>query len=223
MVKFSEIKGFTFDMDGVLADTAKFHTVAWRQLAEKLGVTWNDDLQERLKGIDRMGSLNMILAEGNLENQYSQEQKEALAAEKNDNYRQLISTLTPSDVLPGMQAFLDSLKANGYLMSVASASKNAPFILDKLGLADYFVGVVDPASLHAGKPDPEIFVRAGELLKLAPEQLIGLEDSAAGIQSINGAGQTSLGIGNPQVLSEADLNFESTAEVTLAAIQAKLG
>ena len=121
-----------------------------------------------------------------------------------------------------MADFIKELNDKGYKASVASASKNAPFILDQLGLTDSFVGIVDPATLHAGKPDPEIFVRAAEILNLPPEQVIGLEDAASGIQAINGAGEVSLGIGNAEILHDADIRFESTADVTLANIAAKL-
>ena len=222
MAKFSDIKGFAFDLDGVIADTARFHGEAWHQTADEVGTTWTPELAESLKGISRMASLQMILDAGDHADDCSQADKEALAEKKNHNYQQLISTLTENDILPGMKDFIQSAKAAGYTMSVASASKNAPMILDHLGLTEYFVGIVDPATLTKGKPDPEIFVRAAEVLHLDPENVIGLEDSAAGISSINGAGETSLAIGDPDVLSEADLNFESTSEVTLANIEAKM-
>ncbi|KAF0426266.1 beta-phosphoglucomutase [Pediococcus acidilactici] len=222
MAKFSDIKGFAFDLDGVIADTARFHDEAWHQIADEVGTTWTPELAEGLKGISRMASLQMILDAGNNANDFSQADKEALAEKKNHIYQQLISTLTEDDILPGMKDFIQSAKAAGYTMSVASASKNAPMIIDHLGLTEYFVGIVDPATLTKGKPDPEIFVRAAEVLHLDPENVIGLEDSVAGISSINGAGETSLAVGIPDVLSGADLNFESTSEVTLANIEAKM-
>lgn len=219
-MKFEELKGFAFDLDGVIADTAKFHSQAWHQTADKVGTTWTPELQEALKGVSRMDSLEMILKAGGRENDYTQAEKEALAAEKNENYGKLIATLTPDDILPGMKAFLDELIANGYKLSLASASKNAPKILKYLGLTDYFVGIVDPATLHAGKPDPEIFARAAEILDLPANQVAGLEDSSAGIESINGAGELSIGIGSQ--LTAAKVKFNSTAEVSLANIKAAL-
>ena len=222
MTKFSEIKGFAFDLDGVITDTAKFHTQAWHALADQVNVTWTPELQESLKGIDRMGSLEMILKAGNKQDDYTHDEKVALASWKNNHYVELISGLTPDDILPEMADFIKELNDKGYKASVASASKNAPFILDQLGLTDSFVGIVDPATLHAGKPDPEIFVRAAEILNLPPEQVIGLEDAASGIQAINGAGEVSLGIGNAEILHDADIRFESTADVTLANIAANL-
>lgn len=220
-MKFADLKGFAFDLDGVIADTAKFHSQAWHQTADEVGTTWTPELQEALKGVSRMDSLEMILKAGGHENDYTQEEKEALAAKKNENYGKLIATLTPDDILPGMKAFLDELRDKGYKLSLASASKNAPKILGYLGLTDYFVGIVDPATLHAGKPDPEIFARAAEILDLPANQVAGLEDSGAGIKSINGAGELSIGIGSQ--LSEAAVKFDSTADVSLANIEKALG
>ncbi|BDR56638.1 beta-phosphoglucomutase [Xylocopilactobacillus apis] len=223
MTNFNEIKGFAFDLDGVITDTAKFHAQAWQQVADKVGTNWTEDLADGLKGISRMDSLEMILKAGGHENDYSQAEKEKLAAEKNDNYVQLIKTLTPDDILPGMLDFIKSLQASGYKMSLASVSLNAPVILKSLGLTDAFEGIVNPASLKKGKPDPEIYVRAAEVMKLDPKQVIGVEDAAAGVTAINGANETSLGIGNSDVLHEADLIFPDTAAVTIEAIKEKMG
>ncbi|GAK47133.1 beta-phosphoglucomutase [Secundilactobacillus oryzae JCM 18671] len=219
-MKFEDIKGFAFDLDGVIADSARLHSKAWHQTADTVGTTWTPELAENLKGVSRMDSLEMILKAGGHENEYTQAQKEELATAKNTQYLELVKTLTPDDVLPGMKAFLDELKANGYKMSVASASKNAPTILKQLKVMDYFEGIVDPAKLHAGKPDPEIFSLAADVLGLAPANVAGLEDSGAGIQSINAAGELSIGIGSE--LSEAAVRFDRTDEVSLAAIKAKL-
>ncbi|MCB6839977.1 beta-phosphoglucomutase [Weissella viridescens] len=213
-MEFTDIKGVAFDLDGVLADTAKFHTQAWRQLAERLGVKWTPQLQEDLKGIDRMGSLTLILKAGGLENQYTSDEQRDLAEQKNAAYKKLIATLTPVDILPGMQAFLDELKEHDYKLSVASASKNAPAILERLGLSDYFEGIVDPATLTAGKPDPEIFERAAEILHLDPTQVMGLEDSKAGIESIRGAHELAIGIGVP-----GDVTFDTTSDISLNQIK----
>ncbi|KAI3473796.1 hypothetical protein Pfo_030931 [Paulownia fortunei] len=167
-----------------ITDTAKFHEQAWHDLATSLNVPWSAELGRQLKGISRMDSLNMILAEGGHENDYTDDEKSAFAAQKNQHYVALIQALTPSDILPGMTEFLAEIKREGYVASVASASKNAPTILKKLGIMADFVGIVDPATLSHGKPDPEIFTKAGELLKLQPTQIIGLEDASAGVQAI---------------------------------------
>ncbi len=219
-MQFEQIKGFAFDLDGVIADTARFHGQAWHQVADKVGTPWTKELADGLKGVSRMDSLEMILKTGGHENDYSQDEKVKLATEKNDNYLKLVATLTPADILPGMKAFLDELKAAGYSLVLASASKNASKVLQYLQLADYFEGIVDPASLSHSKPDPEIYVRAAELLQLPASQVAGVEDAQAGIQAINGAGELSIGIGAN--LHDADVRFDSTADISLANIKKQL-
>ncbi|BDR58753.1 beta-phosphoglucomutase [Xylocopilactobacillus apicola] len=222
MVTFSEISGFAFDLDGVITDTAKFHAMAWQQVAEQVGTKWTSQLADNLKGIDRMTSLEMILKAGGHETEYSDTEKEQLADEKNHNYVNLIKTLTPDDILPGMLDFIQSLHQNHYKLALASVSRNAPVILERLGLTDSFEGIVDPASLKLGKPDPEIYIRAAEVMHLDPDKVIGVEDAAAGVTSINKAGETSLGIGDAKILHEANLIFANTKEVTLQAIKEKM-
>ncbi|WP_119326139.1 beta-phosphoglucomutase [Companilactobacillus musae] len=219
MVKFEQIKGFIFDLDGVIANTSTYHAEAWHQLADKLGVTWTDDLANQLKGVGRMDSLNMILEYGGKLNDYTEDEKIQLAAEKNDNYLKLLETLDKSQILPGMEEFIEDIADHNYLISLASSSKNSPRVLEKLGLSQYFNAKVDPATLKHGKPDPEIYVRGAEVLNLRPEECIGLEDAIAGVKSINGAGETSVGIGDANLLHEADINFANTSEVTLANIK----
>lgn len=220
MVGFKDIKGFVFDLDGVITDTAVFHSQAWQQVANKVGVQWDDQVADELKGISRMASLNLILARAHKENQYTAAEKLALATEKNDNYLALVQQMTAKNVLPGIVSFLAEIEDHGYLLSLASASKNAPLVLSKLGLSHYFTKSVDPTSLQKGKPDPEIFRRGAELLNLNPAACIGVEDAAAGVQSINDAGETSIGIGDSQILSAADINFSDTSKLTLENIEA---
>lgn len=221
-MNFSDVKGFAFDLDGVIADTARFHGEAWHQIADEVGTTWTAALAEKLKGISRMESLQMILDASNKNYTFSQQEKEKLAENKNFNYQQLISKLNEDDILPGMKKFIESLKLSGYRMVIASASKNAPLILENLGLTDYFDGIVNPDSLTKGKPDPEIFIRAAEVMQLDPKYVIGLEDSSAGIESINAAGEISLAIGDADILKNSDLNFSSTSEITINNIKNKL-
>lgn len=216
-MNFSDIKGFAFDLDGVIADTARFHGQAWHQLADKVGTKWTDELANNLKGVGRMDSLEMILKAGGHENDYTQDQKVALATEKNDNYLKLVATLTPKDILPGMKDFLDELKAAGYHIVLASASKNAPKVLKYLKLTDYFEGIVDPATLSKSKPDPEIYTRSAELMNLPANEVAGVEDAQAGVDSINAAGELSIGIGAN--LKGADIKFNSTSEVSLDALK----
>jgi beta-phosphoglucomutase len=222
MTEFSNIKGFAFDLDGVITDTAKFHDQAWHALANRVGAPWSEELSDKLKGISRMDSLEMILAAGGLEAQYTQAEKEELAASKNAEYVELIKQIKPTDILPGIKEFLDEAKAGDYKMSIASASKNAPAILNALEITDYFVGIVDPATLTLGKPDPEIFTKAGEILELDPSQIVGFEDAAAGVLSIKGAGMTALGIGESAKESDPQLWVADTSEISLKEIEKQL-
>ncbi|KRL68461.1 beta-phosphoglucomutase [Companilactobacillus versmoldensis] len=219
MVQFSNIKGFVFDLDGVIADTSIYHSKAWHQLADELGVKWSDQLADDLKGVSRMDSLELILKTGGKQNDYTQEQKEAYAAKKNTNYLDLLKGMDATAILPGISDFLKDLAKHNYKLSLASASKNSPFVLKQLGLADYFEKKVDPATLKHGKPDPEIFAHGAEVLDLKPEECIGIEDAKVGVESINGAHETSIGIGDPKILHEADINFEDTSKLTLDNIE----
>lgn len=167
-----------------------------------------------------MDSLELILKAGGHENEYTQEQKEALATEKNDNYIKLVETLTPADILPGMKSLLDELKDNGYHIVLASASKNAPKVLKYLQITDYFEGIVDPAKLSHGKPDPEIYSEAAKLMNLPANQVAGLEDAQAGVESINRAGEVSIGFGAS--LKDAAVKFDDTSEVSLVAIKEQM-
>lgn len=219
MVKFDEIKGFAFDLDGVIADTAKFHGQAWHKIADQVGTQWTPELAESLKGISRMDSLELILKAGGVAAKYTPEEKERLAAQKNANYLELIKQLTPADILPGMAAFLDELQAAGYKLVLASASKNAPVILRQLGLADVFADVVDPTTLKAGKPAPDIYLAAAAKMNLAPANVAGVEDASAGVAAIKAAGELAIGIG---ALPQADVQFKDTSAVSLARLRARL-
>ena len=208
-------KGFVFDLDGVITDTAKFHYIAWKELADSIGITIDLDFNEKLKGIGRMDSLERILAYGGKENDFTNEQKEEMAAKKNANYVKLLEDLSPKDLLPGVKKFLDEAREKNVPCSLASASKNAPFILKKLEVFDYFDAIVDPESLHKGKPDPEIFVRAAELINIDPKDAIGFEDAEAGIEGIKKAGMYAIGLQASEPLVEADMTISSFDEINV--------
>lgn len=215
------IKGFVFDLDGVITDTAKYHYAAWKQVAhDELGIDINPTVNERLKGVSRMDSLNVILKFGGKENAYTDTEKLEYATEKNDLYKSLIKQMTPADILPGISNFLKAITKAGYPMSLASASRNAPYIIDRLGLAEYFSAIVDPATLTKGKPDPEIFEKAADLIHTPYANTVGLEDAVAGIEGIQAAGMFAVGVGKPEVLGKADLLFPDTAHLDLAKIEA---
>lgn len=212
------LKGIIFDLDGVITDTAEFHFLAWQKLGEKIGITFDRAFNENLKGISRMDSLDRILAYGNKENNYTQAEKEALAHEKNEHYKQLIQQISPEDLLPGIASFIKACQEKELRLALASASKNGPTILTSLGLADVFEVVVDPATLRKGKPDPEIFLQAAESLGLDPSECAGVEDAEAGIEAINRAGMFSVGVGTTEAMSEADLFVEDTIDLNLEEI-----
>jgi len=191
-----------FDLDGVLTDTAHYHYLAWKRLADSLGIAFDEAANEHLKGIDRMGSLDLIL--GDAAPAYSIERKLALADEKNDHYRQLIATMSPADLLPGARAALHAVRAAGLKTGLASVSKNASTVLERLGITNLFDDIVDAATIVRSKPDPEIFLTAAAHLAVDPPRCLGVEDAIAGVRAIKAAGMTALGIGDPAVLVEAD-------------------
>ena len=209
-------KGLVFDLDGVITDTAKFHYIAWKNMAEKLGIIIDEKFNEQLKGISRTESLERILEFGGKADAYTEEEKEKLAAQKNTEYVELLEELTPADILPGLLSILDQAEALGMKSSIASASKNAPHILEKLGIKERFAHIVDPNTLIKGKPDPEIFVRAAEAIGIKPEEAIGFEDAQAGIEGIKGANMFAVGVSVGEPLHGADLIINSLEEIDLA-------
>lgn len=212
------VKGLIFDLDGVITDSAEYHYQAWKNLAEKLGIKIDREFNEQLKGISRMDSLERILVYGNVADQYSEAEKEILAAEKNNEYVELIKDITPKDLLPGINTLLHEAKAAGLKLALASASKNGPMILKRLEIAELFEQVVDPSLLAMGKPDPEIFMRGAEQLALSPEVCVGIEDAEAGISAINAAGMFSVGVGDEDSMKAANYRVKATSELTLANI-----
>lgn len=209
-------KGLVFDLDGVITDTAKFHYIAWKNMAEKLGIIIDEKFNEQLKGISRTESLERILEFGGKADAYTEEEKEKLAAQKNTEYVELLEELTPADILSGLLSVLDQAEALGMKSSIASASKNAPHILEKLGIKERFAHIVDPNTLVKGKPDPEIFVRAAEAIGIKPEEAIGFEDAQAGIEGIKGANMFAVGVSVGEPLHGADLIINSLEEIDLA-------
>jgi beta-phosphoglucomutase len=199
----SRFKAVIFDLDGVITDTAHYHFLAWQKLAESEGVPFDAAFNEQLKGIDRMGSLDLILA--GAARGYTPEQKLALADTKNRHYVELIAAMSADDLLPGAVAALDAVRAAGLKIGLASVSKNAFAVLDYLGIRDRFDDVVDAATLTYGKPHPEIFLTAARHLAVDPADCLGVEDAVAGVASIKGAGMFALGIGNPKILRQADI------------------
>ncbi|MCE3203862.1 beta-phosphoglucomutase [Paenibacillus sonchi] len=206
------LEAVIFDLDGVITDTAEYHYLAWQALADELGVPFSREKNERLKGVSRLESLDIVLEDSGLS--LPEAAKLRLAEQKNDHYREMIGRITPADLLPGVPELLDSLRERGILVGLASASLNAPVILERLGAAHWFQAIADPAGLRKGKPDPEIFLQAAELLGVTPGNCIGVEDAAAGIAAIKAAGMKAVGIGSPAQLGDADLLLPRAAELS---------
>ena len=214
-------KGFVFDLDGVITDTAKYHYIAWKELASEIGIEIDLKFNEQLKGISRMDSLERILTLGNKNDAYTEVEKEALATKKNTHYVQLLQSLTPDDLLPGVKTFLDEAKAKNIPCAIASASKNAPIILDKLGVMQDFDTIVDPATLKKGKPDPEIFIQAALALDIEPAEAVGFEDAQAGIDGIKAAGMYAVGVYSGEELHGADVIVEKLTDLNIDELLAK--
>lgn len=195
-------RGALFDLDGVIVDTARHHYLAWRELAAELGFEFTEIDNERLKGVSRMHSLEILLEIGKVAADESQ--KADMAARKNARYVELISALTERDVLPGAREYLLQLRAGGVKTALGSASKNAPMILASLRIADLFDAVVDGNHVTKAKPDPEVFLSGAGKLGLLPAECVVYEDAEAGVEAAHRAGMKVVGIGSPHVLKEAD-------------------
>ncbi len=204
-------KTFIFDLDGVIVDTAKFHFIAWKNLAEGLGIPFSEEQNEQLKGVSRIVSLEKILAWGNKE--ISSADFEALLVSKNEEYLKYVHQMDESEILPGVLERLQQLKNEKYKVALGSASKNARLILEKVGLMPYFDEIVDGNEVTKAKPDPEVFLKAASLLGSEPKDCIVFEDSLAGVQAANTAKMISVGVGDANILNEADFNIQTFEDI----------
>ncbi|WP_115461108.1 beta-phosphoglucomutase [Winogradskyella aurantiaca] len=205
-------KGFIFDLDGVIVDTAKYHFLAWKKLAQGLGIDFTEEENEQLKGVSRVRSLEKILSWGN--KTISDDQFNRLMAEKNEDYLRYIDKMDESELLPMVKETLQFLKDSQQGISLGSASKNARHILDKVNVNSFFSAIVDGNDVSRAKPDPEVFLIAAKLLDIEPNQCIVFEDSVAGVQAANTAGMTSIGIGSEDVLHEAHYIFKDFTQIS---------
>ncbi|WP_051583825.1 beta-phosphoglucomutase [Dokdonia sp. PRO95] len=207
-------KAFLFDLDGVIVDTAKFHYLAWRNLAKEMNFDFTEEQNELFKGVSRVRSLEILLDLASYD--ATQEQKDRWLIQKNEEYLKYIKGMDDSEILPEVVRVLDFLEEKNQGIALGSASKNARPILTKLDLLDKFQAIVDGNDVTAAKPDPEVFLKGGEALKIERTDCIVFEDSIAGIQAANSAGMISIGIGEQDVLHEANYVFKDFTEMSNA-------
>ncbi|MDF2533028.1 MAG: beta-phosphoglucomutase, partial [Clostridia bacterium] len=198
------LEAVIFDMDGVLTETSRQHYLAWKLLAKGLGFEIGEEINEKVKGISRLESLNIVLSAGNMVDKYSAAEKAELADKKNLIYKGLIKEFTKENLSEGALELLISLRDNNIKIGLASVSKNAQFLLEAMEIRDYFDVVVDPSEIKQGKPAPDIFRMAAMKLGVEPKNCIGVEDAFAGIESIKAAGMKPIGIGDKEILTNCD-------------------
>lgn len=205
-----KIKGVIFDLDGVLIHTDELHYRAWKQIADKIGVPFDRKINDKLRGVSRMESLEIIL--NGIGEKFSETEKQILAEEKNTLYRNYLSQLTEKDVSVETFALLENLRKMNLKLAVGSSSKNARFILEQVGLLRLFDAVSDGNNISKSKPDPEVFLKAAEYLCLFPNECLVVEDAASGIEAAKAGGFCSAGIGDANS-ADADYRLEKLSEI----------
>ncbi|HJP64572.1 MAG TPA: beta-phosphoglucomutase, partial [Mucilaginibacter sp.] len=207
------IEACIFDLDGVIVDTAVYHYKAWKRLANELGFDFTEEDNEKLKGVSRMASLNLILGWGGVIK--TNAEKEELATRKNDWYVDMINKMTPDEVLPGAKEFVELCKGAGIKTALGSASKNSMTILEKVHIAHLFDAVIDGNKVSKPKPDPEVFLKGAEELNAEPKNCVVFEDAIAGVEAAINGGMKVVGIGSPDVLSKANLVISGLDKMNL--------
>lgn len=197
------IEGIIFDLDGVIVHTDKFHYLGWKKMADRLGIYFDEVINNRLRGVSRMASLEIVLEryEGPV---LSEEEKVALATEKNEYYKELLGTMTEKDVAPEVLETLRELKARGKKLAIGSSSKNAKFILERVGLLDFFDAISDGNNITKSKPDPEVFIKAAEFINIPAENCLVVEDAFAGVEAAKAGGMQAAAIGDAVKCELAD-------------------
>lgn len=198
-----KITACLFDLDGVLVDTAKYHYLAWKKLAEELGIEFTEEHNELLKGVSRMDSLDIILKLGNLT--LPEEQKLELAEKKNRVYVDYILVMQEDEIFPGVKDFLLELRKQQIGVALGSASKNAMLILERLRITGLFDAIIDGTKVSKAKPNPEVFLKGAEALGADPAACVVFEDAIAGVEAAKNAGMRCVGVGDPQTLNQANL------------------
>jgi len=205
------MKALIFDLDGVLVFTDRFHYEAWKKTADKLGVYFDEAINNRLRGVSRAGSLEIILERYNGE--LSAAEKEALMEEKNNAYRRLLDAMTPADVSDEVRSTIGKLRQRGFKLAIGSSSRNTGFILDKVQLSGAFDAVSDGNNITRSKPDPEVFLKAASFLGEAPNDCAVIEDAIAGIDAAKAAGMVAVAIGDAAGYAKADYTIRTFGEL----------
>lgn len=211
------IKACLFDLDGVIVDTAVYHYKAWKRLANELGFDFTEEQNEKLKGVSRMESLELILGWGGVTKTAAE--KKELATRKNDWYVEMISHMTPAEILPGAKEFLEACHAAGLKTALGSASKNSMTILNNIKVVDLFDAIIDGNHVSKSKPDPEVFLKGAEAVGVAPADCVVFEDAIAGIQAAVNGGMKSVGIGSPDVLTQANMVVSGLDKMTIEKLE----
>lgn len=214
----THIAACIFDLDGVIVDTAKYHFLAWKRLTDQLGIHFTMEDNERLKGVSRMASLEILLELGNMT--IADEKKLEYATLKNRWYVEYINRMSPDEILPGSVKFIKELRKAGIKVAVGSASKNTPLILRRVGINELFDAVADGNNVGRAKPDPEVFLKAADMTGIDPGRCTVFEDAVAGVQAALNAGMFCIGIGSPVILKEAHMVVSGLNEMNLAKLKA---
>ena len=210
-------RGIIFDLDGVICSTDHYHYLAWKKLADKLGIYFDETINNRLRGVSRMASLEIILER--CDRTLTEEEKLAAAEEKNNTYRELLKEMSEADLAPEVKETLDALRAGGLLLGIGSSSKNTKFILSQIGLGDYFDAISDGTNITRSKPDPEVFLKGAEYLGLPAADCLVVEDAEAGIQAAAAAGMDSAGIGEAAKSSLATYRLTTFRDLLKVSLQ----
>lgn len=213
----STIKACLFDLDGVIVDTAVYHYKAWKRLANELGFDFTEEDNEKLKGVSRVESLELILGWGGVTKTAAEKQE--LATRKNDWYVEMISHMTPAEILPGAKEFLEACRTAGLKTALGSASKNSGTILKNIQVTDLFDAIIDGNHVSKSKPDPEVFLKGAEAVGVAPAECVVFEDAIAGIQAAINGGMKSVGIGSPDVLTQATIVVSGLDKMTIEKLE----
>lgn len=204
-------KAVIFDLDGVICHTDKYHYMAWKKVADELGIYFDEKINDRLRGVSRMESFDIILER--YDGAMSPEEKIDYTTKKNELYKELLKNMSPEDLSPEVKETLDALRAGGYKLAIGSSSKNAGFILERLGLGDYFDAVSDGNNITNSKPDPEVFVKAAQFVGEAPEDCLVVEDAEAGLKAAIAGGMKSAAIGDAAASGIADWNLKAFSDL----------